>query len=139
MKKILITIFIITVILFGVEGVKAAEPFFGDLDVIKCGTAEFPEAIPTVIRAIVNIIKIATPIVLIVMGMIDMLRAVMANDDKKIAEGKDKFIKRLVLGALVFFVIMIVQFMVGVLAPEDESDSIISCINCMVNDANSCN
>ena len=113
------------------------DSFFGNLDVVKCGSIEVPAPIPPIIRLIVNFIKIATPLVLIIMGMIDMMQAVMSNDEKKLKDSQSKFPKRLLPGALVFLVVAIFQFLIGVIAPED-SVSVMNCIDCMINSADSC-
>ena len=57
--------------------------FWGTLGNIKCGNSTLPEMLPSITRTIVTLIKIVTPLVLIFMGMIDMMQAVIASDDKK--------------------------------------------------------
>lgn len=153
MKKILyITICLISILVI-TDKVKAYEylsspsyseayildtGFWGNLNTIKCGSVELPSLIPSIVRTIVNLIKIATPLVLIIMGMMDMVNAVIASDEKKMNESKSKFVKRLLSGALVFFVFTIVQFLVSLVAPEEDSDSILKCVDCMVNDESKC-
>lgn len=140
MKKIVYGIVGIISIFIFTETVMAAGDFhfFGTMsDVVKCGNAELPTPIPTIVRTVVNLIKIATPIILIVMGMVDMVRSVAASDEKKMAEAKGKFVKRLLAGALVFFVVTILQFLIGIVAPEDK-DNLLNCIECMVSDGSKC-
>lgn len=139
MKKVIYCLVgIISIFLFTETVVAADVPFFGTMsEVVKCGKAELPTPIPTIVRTIVNLIKIATPIILIVMGMIDMVRSVAASDEKKMAEAKGKFIKRLLAGAIVFFVVTILQFLIGIVASEDKDD-LFNCIECMVSDGSKC-
>lgn len=111
--------------------------FFGTENVITCGSTELPDLIPSITRTIVMLIKIAVPLVLIIMGMIDILKSVIASDEKKIAEGKTKFLKRLIPAALVFFVITILQFIVNILAPENE-ENLWSCVDCLISDESKC-
>lgn len=119
---------------------KNTNGFFGDLDVVKCGNVDIPAPIPPIVRTIVNLIKIAAPIVLIIMGMIDMLTAVIANDEKKIKEAQAKFPRRLLPAALIFLIVTIMQLLVGILADgRTESDSIMKCIDCMISDESKCN
>jgi len=146
MKKVLYIFICFISVLFLVESVSAQSlintldtNFFGNLDVVKCGNVELPALVPDIIRTIVNIIKIATPIVLIIMGMLDFTMAIISSDEKKIGEGKNKFIRRLIAAGVLFFVITIVQFLVGVIAPEEANGGILDCIDCMVNDASKCN
>lgn len=165
MRKSLVTIILFVIILFNINTVSALNinskdikildsvdynnytqvlrgsdddlKFWGNLDTIKCGNSDLPVMIPSIVRTIVNIIKIATPIVLIIMGMIDMLQATIAEDEKKMTTAKGKFVKRLLSGAIVFLVVTVIQFLVGLVAPED-SDSLLKCVSCMVNDASEC-
>lgn len=111
--------------------------FFGNLDTVKCGNVDMPSQIPSITRTIVALIKIAVPIILIIMGMIDMLQATIASDEKKMSDAKGKFIKRLISAAVVFLVVAIVQFLVGIVAPE-ESPTLSNCIDCMISDASKC-
>ena len=55
------------------------------------------------------IIQIGIPIILILMGTIDLGKAVMSNDDKEIKGATSKLIKRAIMAVAVFFVVTIVQ------------------------------
>lgn len=114
--------------------------FFGTQNVVKCGTTEIPDLIPSITRTIVTLIKIAVPLVLIIMGMLDILKSVIASDEKKIAEGKTKFLKRMIPAALVFFVVTILQFLVNIVSPEatENEGNIWSCVDCMISDESKC-
>lgn len=64
---------------------------------------------------------------LIIFGMLDLGKAVMAQKEDEIKKGQQTFIKRLLAAAIVFFVIAIVQLLFNVISPDD-STSIMSCI-----------
>lgn len=112
--------------------------FWGNLDVIQCGTVDVPAPIPPLVRLVVMAIKIVTPFVLIVMGMVDMLKAVIGSKDDEIKKEQQKFIKRVIAAVLLFFVVSILQFVIGFIAPED-TDSVLKCVDCLINDASKCN
>ena len=79
-------------------------------DVINC-----TGALATVMRLVNNvmmIIYIAVPIILIIMGSIDLIKAILQSDDKKIKEAQSLLWKRLLYGALIFFLGVIIQFVV---------------------------
>jgi len=118
------------------SGVNVNTNFFGSLDVVKCGNAEIPSSVPSIIRTIIIVIKIAVPLVLIIMGMVDMLKAVIASDEKKLASSQKQFFKRLGFGAAVFLVITVIQFLIGIIASDDAS--IINCVSCMLGDESTC-
>ena len=61
------------------------------------------------IGSIIRILQIAVPIIIILLGTIDLGKAVMAGDDKVIKESQKMFLKRLIYGVVVFFVVFIVR------------------------------
>lgn len=113
--------------------------FWGDLDVVKCGDAEIPSPIPPFTRVIVLFIKIAAPIVLIIAGMIDMIKAVTASDEKKIKEAQSKFVTRLIPAVAIFLAVTIVQLLVRMISDNtSQSESLSKCISCLISDEESC-
>ena len=112
--------------------------FWGNLDVIVCGSTTVPTPVPPLVRLVVMALKIVTPFVLIVMGMVDMLKAVIGSKDDEIKKEQQKFIKRVIAAVLVFFVVSILQFVVSFVTPE-ETDSVLRCVDCLINDASKCN
>ena len=97
----------------------------------------FSGMLPYVVSMIVLIIKIVVPILLIIFGMLDLAKAVMAQKEDEIKKGQQTFIKRLIAAVIVFFVITIVQMVISFVSNDD--DSIGSCFKCFVNgDANAC-
>ena len=59
------------------------------------------------------IIQIGIPILLILMGTIDLGKAVMSNDDKEIKGATSKLIKRAIMAVAVFFVTTIVTLVMN--------------------------
>lgn len=94
-------------------------------------TVIVPEQLANVIALIYNLIKIGVPILLIIFGMLDLGKAVMAQKDDEIKKGQQTFIKRLIAAAVVFFVFTIVQLIVSLVAGSGESDTIMSCIKAL--------
>lgn len=72
--------------------------------------------LPTITVLVVNLIKIAIPIILIIFGMLDLAKAVMSNDEKEMKGAQTKLIKRVIYAVAVFLVVSIVQLLFGVLA-----------------------
>ena len=83
---------------------------------------------------IINIIKIVIPIIIVVLAMLDLGKAVMAQKEDEIKKGQNTFIKRLVAAAIVFFVVTIVTMLIGLVA--DDSESITGCINEIIGSLN---
>ena len=91
-----------------------------DLD-YTCGSGGlvFSGTFPKVISTIVLIIKIVVPILLIVFGMLDLGKAVMASKEDEIKKGQQTFIKRIVAAVIVFFVIQLTQTIIRFVSGKD--------------------
>lgn len=74
-----------------------------------------PEIGPVVgiVKQIVTIIYIAIPIILILLGVLDMAKAVMAGDEKEIQGAQKIFIKRLIYAGVAFLIPLIVMFLMN--------------------------
>ena len=96
--------------------------------------------IPSITVALISIIKIGIPIILIFLGMLDLGKAVMSNEEKEMKTAQSRLIKRVVYAILVFLIVAIVQLVVGVLSEGGAADgnSINSCISCFVNSTSYC-
>lgn len=73
------------------------------------------------IHNIIVLLKIAVPIVLIILGMLDLFKGVISSKEDEIKKGQQIFIKRLIAGVLVFLVVTIVQLVMGFISKEDGS------------------
>ena len=69
------------------------------------------------------IIQIGIPIILIVMGSIDLGKAVLSSDDKEIKSATSKLVKRAIAAVAVFFVATIVSLLMGMFAGTGAKDS----------------
>ena len=95
---------------------------------------KFSGMLPYVVSMAITIIKIVVPILLIIFGMMDLAKAVMAQKEDEIKKGQQTFIKRIIAAVIVFFVITIVQMIVSFIS--NDNDDITSCFNCFVNGKN---
>lgn len=100
---------------------------------IKCGDGYIPYIIPQIVRTIIVILQIATPLIIIFLGSLDLVKAVMAQKDDEIKKGQQTFIRRLVIGALVFLVFFVVEMIIGIVAPKNENYNMWNCVDCFVN------
>lgn len=115
------------------------------LEVLKCSIGSFNFTddtllIPTITVLVVNVIKIAVPIMLIIFGMLDLAKAVVSNDEKEMKGAQTKLMKRAIYAVLVFLVISIVQLLFGALATTGGTDkaTISGCITCFTSDVDAC-
>lgn len=68
-----------------------------------------------VVGFVIYIIRIAIPIIIILLGTLDLGKAVIAGEDKKIKESQKSFLLRLIYGIAIFFVFNIVYVIFGLL------------------------
>lgn len=69
------------------------------------------------------IIQIGIPILLIIMGSIDLGKAVMSSDDKEIKGATSKLIKRVLMAVAIFFVVTLVTIVMNLFGTVDSDDT----------------
>jgi hypothetical protein len=77
-----------------------------------CSDPDFQKII-SLVRSLMEIIQILVPIGLIVMGSIDLGKAVISSSEDNIKKSQHLFIKRCIAAVLVFLVVMIVNFVMS--------------------------
>lgn len=87
--------------------------------------------IPRTVHLIIVVLKIAIPVILVILGMMDLLKGVTASKEDEIKKGQQMFIKRLIAAVLVFFVVTIVQLVISFAAKD--STNIMGCAKCFIN------
>ncbi len=100
----------------------------------SCGW--LPEGPIKFIAKIVEIIRNLTPVILIIIGSIDFAKAVMSQDNNQIKKAQSSFIKRIIAGVAVFFVIVIIQWVAKIINNADEStgaNNAFSCLDALLN------
>ena len=99
----------------------------------SCGGTNlvFSGTFPYIVSTIVTVIKIVVPILLIIFGMLDLGKAVVAAKEDEIKKGQQTFIKRAIAAIIVFFVIQIVQVVIRFVSGN--SQSVAGCFNCFIN------
>lgn len=88
-----------------------------------CDIGEGRDAILTMIyyvKLVLRILQIAVPIGLILFGTIDMAKAVIAGEEKKMKEAQKPFIKRIVSAVIVFLIPYIVSVVVGLVTSNGD-------------------
>ena len=73
-------------------------------------------------NGIIPLIQIGIPIILIILGMLDLGKAVMASKDDEIKNAQKMLIKRCSYAIAIFFVVMIVQLVFGLLTSTGDAE-----------------
>lgn len=73
-------------------------------------------------RGLFPIIQLGIPILLILLGTIDLGKAVISSDEKEIKAAQSRLIKRFIYAALVFFVTTLVSVLMNIVATGASAD-----------------
>ena len=128
MKKKKMLFIALFILLIKIEPVSA-------MKVVNCGGLnEVPYVPLRFVGRVINIIKVVTPIVLIIMGMVDMARATTANSEKDMDASRKRFMKRIVYAVMVFFVISVVQLLFSILQTSvfKNENNLLGCMTCVL-------
>lgn len=101
------------------------------------GAYDIPVIIPELTSYAVTLLKIVTPVILIIMGMVQLIKAIVSQKEDEIKKGQNSLIKKVIIAVMIFFVISIVQFVISKVADKSESGSLQSCMQCFLNGPNS--
>ena len=94
--------------------------FFNVLEVVTenttiCGGVAVPNELFNMVALIIKGIKIVVPILLIIWGMLDFAKSIIAKKEEDIKKYRSAFIARLISAVLVFLIIVIVQLAVNLI------------------------
>jgi len=99
---------------------------------VSCGkVTNIPKKIPELTSWIVTLIQIIVPILLVILGMIDLFKAMSSQKEDEIKRGQQMLIKRITTAVLIFFIIVIVKVVVSLVAKGD-SNTFMDCIDCFI-------
>ncbi|MBQ7141321.1 MAG: hypothetical protein IJO32_07460 [Bacilli bacterium] len=90
------------------------------------------------VGTLINIVRIVVPILLIVMGSLDLMKAVMASKDDEIKKAQSTLVKRAIVAVIVFFIPAIVNLLMGLVFDgygEGKVDDY-NCVECVLNPDN---
>ena len=148
MRRKYLKVFIVFIAMFmfiAVPSVKAADDdreFITTNKYVKCGNGiidKMPSQIPDVTKSLYDLAMVVTPIILIVMGTIDLTKGIMSGKEEEMKKGRETFIKRIVVGIIVFLVALITRFAVSIVAGSNSNYTrIIECMDCFIGGSSKC-
>lgn len=144
-KKILLFIGIFSVISLLLTSNVYAETYENySSNFVSCGgnyVTKIPAALPKVVSMVYTIIQIVVPILLVIFGMIDLFKGITAQKEEELKKAQKLFIKRLISGALVFFVFVAVRLVISLVADNSGKngiDRIMDCAECFIENNSKC-
>lgn len=102
---------------------------------VSCGKiGSFNPLIPEITSWIVTVVQIAVPVILVIFGTIDFVKAISNQKEDEIKKGQQIFIKRIITAVIIFFMVVIVKLVLSAVSSgKPESGNIIDCIECFIN------
>jgi len=89
-----------------------------------------PSKIAYLIHVVILAIQIVVPLLLIIWGMLDLGKAVVAQKEDEIKKGQQMLMKRAIAAVLVFFVVTIATIVIKFVA--DDSDTVVGCLDSII-------
>ena len=104
---------------------------------VDCGKIKhLPYKVIELSNTVISILQIAVPVILIIMGSVDFVKAISSQNEDDVKKAQGMFIKRLIMGALVFFIFVIVKLLISIIGGN--TDGIWKCVECFVNNSMAC-
>ena len=105
---------------------------------VTCSGFSIPGKLAYLIAILIKLLQFGVPLLLIVFGMLDLGKAVIASKEDEIKKGQQMFIKRLITAVIVFFVVAIVRLVVNLATADDKKavngkNKIVECIDSVIN------
>lgn len=73
-------------------------------------------------KGVFPIIQIGIPILLIIMGTVDLGKAVISSDEKEVKGAQSRLIKRCIYAVVIFFMVTLVSIVMGLVATSQDKN-----------------
>lgn len=98
---------------------------------VNCGGLNVPTEITSITSTLYTLVLIGVPIILVVFGMLDFGKAVMAGKEDDIKSSQKLFVKRLISAVAVFLIFALVRMVVSAFG-GDASTDFVTCMNGLI-------
>ena len=86
-----------------------------------CDGVLVPNELFNVVSTIIKVIRIAVPILLIIFGMIDFAKSVIAKSEDDVKKYRKQFIARVISAIIVFLIVHFVQLTVSLVSSVEDT------------------
>ena len=88
----------------------------------SCGTNVcIPSAVAGLTSTIIFIIKVVVPVLLVLWGMLDFAKSVIAKNEDDVKKYRKNFIQRVISAIVVFFLVFVVQLVINLVASVEDT------------------
>ncbi len=123
-KVLIITMFILLIIPINTKAqainTNGTIPLIADVnacegsDSAMFGDVSDPKSTAWLIQKVLNYIKVLGPTIAIVLGSIDMVKAIILSDEENMKKAQLKFIKRIISAIALFFIPLATSILLGI-------------------------
>lgn len=99
---------------------------------VTCGGMNLPKKIPELTSWAVTFIQVLVPVILVIMSMVDLVKAMSSQKEDEIKKGQKVLVKRIVLAVIIFLFVALVKFVISIVANSTDTNNIVSCISCFI-------
>ena len=104
--------------------------------ILGSGCGWIPAAPIKFMASIIDIIKVLTPVYLVIMGSIGFGKAIISQKEDEIKKAQSSFIKKIIAGAAVFFVIVFAEWITNLITKVGgDASGAMSCVNALLNNS----
>lgn len=108
---------------------------------VTCGnssqglTKPFPKKFPSLTSTVISIIEVLVPVLLVIFGGIDFLKAATSGKEDEMKKAQGVFVKRIITGVMVFGLFLMVKTVINIIniGDSDSANGIVDCMNCFIN------
>lgn len=109
-------------------------------ETLSCGgglISNIPVGIPKLISIIYIVIQVTVPVVLVIVGSIDLTKAMTSQKEDEIKKAQNLLVKKLIAALIVFFAFAIVKTAISFVS-NGTKNSAMSCAECFIKNNSSC-
>lgn len=114
-KYISVCMFLMTCKISNVLAIKTTMPGKSDLGCDGIfGDPSKPDSVANLIKEVLWVFRIVAPILVIVLGSLDLFLAMSSSSEDKMKKAQSNFVKRVIMGVCLFFVPSIINFILDI-------------------------
>ncbi len=96
---------------------------------------DLPAIVGKLISLVYMVIRIGIPIVLLIVGMIDLGKAVVAQKEDEIKKAQGSLIKKVIAAVLVFLLFTLIRYAIGLVTSKEDAQTktMWACVDALLN------
>ena len=90
-------------------------------DATLCNGVLVPNQLFNVVALVINGIKIVVPILLVIWGMLDFAKSVIAKNEDDVKKYRKNFVQRVISAIIVFMLVFVIQLVFSLVASVEDT------------------